>query len=77
MRSNNPAKQLIDSWIKDGYAVFLTEKPGMGDSESKTPCMDIDFDQELFAFSKAYEDLRNSTKIDPEKDQVDFDGKPV
>ncbi len=64
MRNNNPAKQLIDSWIKDGYAVFLTEKPGMGDSESKTPCMDIDFEQELFAFSKAYEDLRKNTKID-------------
>ncbi|UCD61525.1 MAG: alpha/beta fold hydrolase [Flavobacteriaceae bacterium] len=67
MRNNNPAKQLIDSWIKDGYAVFLAEKPGMGDSESKTPCMDIDFDQELFAFSKAYEDLRKNTKIDADK----------
>lgn len=66
MQNNNPAKQLIDAWVKDGYAVFLVEKPGMGDSESKTPCMDIDFNQELFAFSKAYEALRKNAKIDTE-----------
>ncbi len=64
MRPDNPAKQLIDQWIKAGYAVYLVEKPGMGDSESKVPCMDIDFNQELKAFSKAYEDLRNNNKID-------------
>lgn len=64
MRNNNPAKQLINQWIEEGYAVYLLEKPGMGDSESETPCMDIDFNQELHAFSKGYEDLRRNTKID-------------
>jgi len=64
MRNFNPAKQLIDSWIKDGFAVFLVEKPGMGDSDSKIPCMEIDFDQELHAFSMAYRDLRENVKID-------------
>lgn len=64
MRPNNPAKQLIDHWIKEGYAVFLVEKPGMGDSESKIHCMEIDFDQELFAFSKAYEALQKNQAID-------------
>jgi pimeloyl-ACP methyl ester carboxylesterase len=64
MRNNNPAKQLIDSWIEAGYAVYLVEKPGMGDSESVEPCMEIDFNEELLAFSKAYETLRQSTKID-------------
>jgi pimeloyl-ACP methyl ester carboxylesterase len=67
MRNNNPAKQLVDSWIKQGYAVFLVEKPGMGDSESVTPCMEIDFNQELLAFSKAYEALRKNATIDTEK----------
>jgi len=64
MRNNNPAKQLIDSWVDEGYAVFLVEKPGMGDSESDTPCMEIDFDQEVLAFSKAYQSLRQHPKVD-------------
>lgn len=64
MRNDNPAKQLIDQWIKKGVAVFLVEKPGMGDSESKIPCSDIDFNQEVLAFSKAYETLENNSKID-------------
>ena len=64
MRDNNPAKQLINQWIEKGYAVYLVEKPGMGDSESDIPCMDIDFNQELLAFEKAYEALQQSPKID-------------
>ncbi|HIB49122.1 MAG TPA: alpha/beta fold hydrolase [Flavobacteriaceae bacterium] len=64
MRDNNPAKQLINQWIEKGYAVYLVEKPGMGDSESAIPCMDIDFNQELLAFTKAYEALQNNPKID-------------
>ncbi|WP_081909449.1 alpha/beta fold hydrolase [Aureispira sp. CCB-QB1] len=64
MQNSNPAKQLIDYWIKEGYAVFLVEKPGMGDSKSKIPCMDIDFDQELMAFTKAYEALQKNQAID-------------
>lgn len=64
MRPNNPGKQLIDAWIQEGYAVFLVEKPGMGDSECGTPCMEIDFNQELEAFSNAYASLRATTSID-------------
>ncbi|MDF1698902.1 MAG: alpha/beta hydrolase [Saprospiraceae bacterium] len=64
MRNDNPAKQLIDEWIKKGYAVFLVEKPGMGDSESEIPCMEIDFNQELTAFSEAYKTLTQNSKID-------------
>ncbi len=63
MRNDNPAKQLIDGWVDAGYAVFLVEKPGMGDSESDIPCMDIDFDQELHAFSKAYKELIRNRSI--------------
>lgn len=66
MRDNNPAKQLINQWIEKGYAVYLVEKPGMGDSESDIPCMDIDFNQELLAFTKAYEALQKNPKIDPQ-----------
>lgn len=66
MQSDNPAKQLIDKWIQKGVAVFLVEKPGMGDSESKVPCIDIDFNQEFLGFSKAYESLEKNSKIDAE-----------
>lgn len=66
MRNNNPAKQLIDEWVKKGFAVYLVEKPGMGDSESTVPCMEIDFNQELHAFSQAYKSLQNNPKIDAE-----------
>jgi hypothetical protein len=64
MQNDNPAKQLIDNWIKNGYAVFLVEKPGMGDSESDIPCMELDFNQERKAFSEAYMALRNNSSID-------------
>lgn len=64
MNFDNPAKQLIDHWIKEGFAVYLIEKPGMGDSNSKVPCVDIDFNQELQGFSEAYATLRRNTKID-------------
>lgn len=65
MRNDNPAKQLLNKFIQNGYAVYLVEKPGMGDSVSITPCMDIDFNQELIAFSEAYKSLNKSKKIDP------------
>ena len=64
MQPHFPAKQLIDQWIGEGYAVYLVEKPGMGDSDSKIPCMEIDFNQEVHAFSEAYASLRKNTKID-------------
>ena len=66
MRNDNPAKQLIDTYIKGGYAVYLVEKPDMGDSESDIPCMDIDFNQELTAFTEAYKNLSKNKKIDAE-----------
>ena len=66
MRNDNPAKQLIDTYIKEGYAIYLIEKPGMGDSESDIPCMEIDFNQELTAFTEAYKKLSNNKNIDAE-----------
>lgn len=64
MGNNNPVKQLINGWIKNGYAVYLAEKPGMGDSECKTGCMDIDFNEELEGFSEAYKALQKNQKVD-------------
>lgn len=59
-----PMKRLLNDWIKAGYAVYMVEKPGLGDSRCKTGCMDIDFPQELTAFSQAYATLSQHDKID-------------
>ena len=59
-----PMKKLINDWIKSGFAVYLVEKPGIGDSDSKIKCSEINFPQELKAFSKAYKKLSENNKID-------------
>lgn len=66
--NSNPIKKLLNAWIDAGYAVYLVEKQGMGDSKSKTNCVDIDFPQEMKGFSKAYKELWKSDKID--KDNI-------
>lgn len=64
MQDQVPMKRLINDWINAGYAVYMVEKPGLGDSQSVIPCMDIDFQQELTAFSEAYKALWQEDKID-------------
>ncbi len=59
-----PMKKLINDWIKNGFAVYLVEKPGLGDSDCKLGCAEIDFPQELKAFSVAYSNLWKNSKID-------------
>ncbi|MBL7472929.1 CocE/NonD family hydrolase [Robertkochia sediminum] len=63
-----PMKKLINEWITAGYAVYMVEKPGMGDSDCETGCMDITFHQELEAFSQAYSTLLQDARID--KDNI-------
>ncbi|MFP4289909.1 MAG: alpha/beta hydrolase family protein, partial [Bacteroidales bacterium] len=60
----NPIKKLIGDWLKAGFAVYMVEKPGMGDSQSDMPCMQIDFNGELKAFSQAYSTLQQNKQID-------------
>lgn len=60
----NPVSKLTSDWIEAGFAVFMVEKPGMGDSQSEIPCMETDFNQELNAFSEAYKDLRENPLVD-------------
>lgn len=61
-----PMKKLIDDWINAGYAVYLVEKPGLGDSDCKVGCTEINFNQELEGFSQAYKELFKNPKIDTE-----------
>jgi len=62
--NKNPIKELINGWISSGFAVYLVEKPGSGDSKSKIGCNDIDFHQEKLAFNNAYKSLLKNEFID-------------
>ncbi len=62
--NRNPIKHLINNYIEAGFAVYLVEKPGMGDSKSKTHCRDINFHQELEGFKQGYKALLKKDKID-------------
>lgn len=61
---DNPAKKLISDWVNAGFAVYRIEKPGVGDSQSKKPCSEINFNEELLAFIEGYKDLLHSDIID-------------
>lgn len=63
-QSRLPMKLLIDDWVKNGYAVYLVEKPGVGDSFGEQKCLEIDFQQELKAFQIAYKNLTQNQQID-------------
>ena len=59
-----PMKKLIDQWIDSGFAVYLVEKPGLGDSDCKVACAEINFHQEMEGFSQAYKQLFKNSNID-------------
>lgn len=67
-QDNIPMKKLINDWVKNGYAVYLVEKPGVGDSFGEQKCLEIDFQQELKAFQIAYKNLIQNQQID--KDNI-------
>lgn len=67
MPDNIPAKQLINAWLQEGFAVYLVEKPGLGDSECKKHCQNIDFNEELRAFTEAYKDLLSNELLDQQQ----------
>jgi pimeloyl-ACP methyl ester carboxylesterase len=59
-----PYRTAINALVKKGYAVFVTEKPGMGDGTGTAPCSQVGFKQELDVFSKGYEQLLTLNGID-------------
>jgi uncharacterized protein len=58
-------KTAIDQFVKKGYAVFVVEKPGMGDSEGGEPCQQLGFNK-VELFMKGYENLLTLKTIDPD-----------
>lgn len=61
---DNPYEKIIVELVKKGYAVFKTEKPGMGDCTGTAACEDIDFYTELNAFETAYQTIPKYSFLD-------------
>lgn len=64
----HPYQQLIEGFVKLGYVVYRTEKPGMGDCDGTPSCLDIDFATEQSAFEAGYEAMLKLDYID--KDNI-------
>ncbi len=62
----SPFKKLMDEFVKNGFAVYKVEKPGIGDSMNDTPCDRIDFNQESDLFKKGLQQLKSLENIDSE-----------
>lgn len=60
----HPYRKLLDSLSGLGYAIFRLEKPGVGDNPGD--CQQLGFDQELEAYRKAYQHLKDYDFIDLE-----------
>lgn len=56
--------RLIKDWVAAGYAVFRVEKPSVGDSKGEKDCSEINFNEEVEAFRKAYLHLQQDQRID-------------
>ena len=62
----HPIKKIINDWTDAGFAVYRVEKPGVGDSQSTSNCMEIAFQEEINAFRQAYKRLLKYKEINKE-----------
>jgi hypothetical protein len=60
----SPIKQLIDGWVKAGYAVYRIEKPGVGESAGTKDCSRLNYNEELTAYQNAFSTLKKLPFID-------------
>ena len=65
--SASTTRQLIDGWVKAGFAVFRIEKPGVGDSEGTKGCASLSYLEELKAFENGFRTLKKNKFIDSTK----------
>ena len=69
-KSKSRAK-LISLFVSAGYAVFLAEKPGMGElsdqASTDLSCEKLTYPQEVAAFSGAFNELLNREDINPKQ----------
>ena len=60
-------KQLVEQFAAAGYVVFRVEKPGVGDSQSKQHCNDLNFSNEAKAFTHALKALKQQPFVNSEQ----------
>ena len=65
MQETDPTKKILNGLVERGFAVYVVEKAGMGDSDSPTPCHDMGFNQELELFREGYKKLLNEKDLNP------------
>ena len=66
MPPHHPYRKLIDGFVKKGYVVMRTEKPGMGDGTG-FDCVHIDIHTENQAFMAGYESLKRYDFVDTDQ----------
>lgn len=64
MPSVDTYRYTTDQLARQGFAVYMVEKPGMGDNQNTTPCSEASFDMELETFRKGYEKLLTYDWVD-------------
>ena len=66
MGPNHPYEKLIQGLLDQGFAIYKTEKPGMGDSDGASVCDQVDFKTELAAFEASYDKMLFYPQVDKE-----------
>ncbi|MEM1132141.1 MAG: PDZ domain-containing protein [Pseudomonadota bacterium] len=69
---DNPIRRFVEDLAREAFVVVRQEKQGLGDSLSQTPCEQITFDEEVAAFSKGADWLKQQPFVDT--DQIFFFG---
>ncbi len=64
MSDLSPVRKLIEGVSERGFVVIKTEKAGIGDSRSDTPCSDMDLFTEVQLFEASFNILKNYDFID-------------
>lgn len=67
MKEDDPTKLALNTMIQNGFAVYIVEKLGMGDSYSNIPCSQLGFNKELEVFKEGYKNLVKRKDIDTNK----------
>ena len=57
-------KQLVEGFVKNGYAVYRVDKPNEGDGEGCQECQDMNYEYEVKAFETALKHLKTLPGID-------------
>lgn len=67
LSNQDPTRLAFKNLVKNGFAVYMVEKPGMGDSQSNCPCTDLRYLQELEVYQAGYRHLVYDLKTDSTK----------